>query len=78
MDAADCRLVAGVAEWLFGKVLLGTWSKTADHLAVCGRANGRGVMVDGLPWQTAGKSARYAGELVVHEPLDAVMRHLPF
>ena len=22
MDAADCRLVAGVAEWLFGEVLL--------------------------------------------------------
>ena len=23
MDAADCQLVAGVAEWLFGGVLLG-------------------------------------------------------
>ena len=29
-------------------------------------------MVDGMLWQTVGKSARYAGELVVPEPLDAV------
>ena len=29
-------------------------------------------------WQTAGKSARYIGELVVPKPLDAVQRHLPF
>ena len=35
-------------------------------------------MVDGIPWQTAGKSARYAGELIVPEPLDAVRRHLLF
>ena len=35
-------------------------------------------MVDGMPLGTAGKSARYAGELVVPEPLDAVRRHLPF
>ena len=35
-------------------------------------------MVDGMLWQSAGKSARYAGELVVPEPLDAVRRHLPF
>ena len=32
-------------------------------------------MVDGMLWRTAGKSARYAGELVVPEPLDAVRRH---
>ena len=48
------------------------------HLAVCGRADGRDVVVDGMPWRTAGKSARYAGELVVPKPLDAVRRHLPF
>ena len=35
-------------------------------------------MVDGMLRRTAGKSARYAGELVVTEPLDAVRRHLPF
>ena len=35
-------------------------------------------MVDGLLLRTAGKSARYAGELVVPESLDAVWRHLPF
>ena len=31
MDAADCRLVAGVAEWLFGEVLLDLRSKPADQ-----------------------------------------------
>ena len=31
MDAADCRLVAGVAEWLFGEVLLDVRSNTADQ-----------------------------------------------
>ena len=35
-------------------------------------------MVDGMLWRTAWKSACYAGELVVPEPLDAVQRHLPF
>ena len=35
-------------------------------------------MVDGMPWRTAVKSARYAGELVVPEPIDAVRRHLPY
>ena len=42
------------------------------HLAVCGRAAGRDVVVDGMLWRTAGKSARYAGELVVPEPLEAI------
>ena len=31
MDAADCRLVAGVAEWLFGEVLLEVRPKPADE-----------------------------------------------
>ena len=44
----------------------------AGHLVVGGRADGRDVVVDGMLWRTAGKSARYAGELVVPEPLDAV------
>ena len=35
-------------------------------------------MVDGMLWRTAGKSVRYAGELVFSEPFDAVRRHLPF
>ena len=30
------------------------------------------VVVDGMLWRTAGKSARYACELVFPEPLDAV------
>ena len=31
MDAADCRLVAGVVEWLFGDVLLDVRLKPADQ-----------------------------------------------
>ena len=50
----------------------------AGQLAVCGRADGRDVVVDGMLWRTAGKSSRYTGELVVPEILDAVRRHLPF
>ena len=83
MGAADCRLVAGVAEWLFDEVLLDGRPKPANQrsssfLSVRGRADGRDVVVDGMLWRTAGKSARHAGELVVPEPLDAVRRHLPF
>ena len=55
MDAADCRPVAGVVEWLFGEVLLDVRFKPSGHLAVCGRANGRDVVVDGMQWRTAGK-----------------------
>ena len=33
MDAADCRLVAGVAEWLFGEVLLDVRFIPADQRA---------------------------------------------
>ena len=35
-------------------------------------------MVDGMLWQTAGNSPRYAGDLVVPVTYDAVRRHLPF
>ena len=31
MDAADCRLVAGVAEWLFGEKLMDVRFKPADQ-----------------------------------------------
>ena len=31
MDAVDCRIVAGVAEWLFGKVLLDVRLKPANQ-----------------------------------------------
>ena len=31
MDATDCRLVAGVPEWLFGEVLLDVRPKPADQ-----------------------------------------------
>ena len=31
----------------------------------CGRADGRDFVVDGMLWRTAGKSARYAVELIV-------------
>ena len=30
VDAADCRLVAGVAEWLFGEILLDVRFKPTD------------------------------------------------
>ena len=36
------------------------------------------VVVDGMRRLTAGKSVRYAGELVVPETHVAVRRHLPF
>ena len=87
MDAADCQLVAVVAEWLFDEELLDVRFRPADQRSssfrpviwlVCGRTDGRDVVVDGMLWRTAGKSARYAVELVVPEPLDAVRRHLPF
>ena len=64
--------------------MLGLSRPIRDHrrsdgqMAVCGRADGRDVVVDGMLWRTAGKSARYAGELVVPEPLDAVRWHLQF
>ena len=51
---------------------------SAGHLAVCGRADGWDVVIDGMLWQTAGKSACYAGEEVFPEPLHAVWQHLPF
>ena len=50
---------------------LGRPIRDRRHLVVFGGADGR-------LWRTAGKSACYAGELVVPEPLDAVRRHLPF
>ena len=39
--------------------------RSGRSLPVCGRANGRDVVVDGMLWRTAGKSAHYAGEMVV-------------
>ena len=80
MNANDCRLVAGSAEWLFGEALQEVRSKPADqrssllrpYLAVKGRADGRDVVVDRMLWRTAGKSARYAVELVATVTLDAV------
>ena len=83
MDAADYRLIAGVVEWLFGVVLLdvGLNRPIRDHrrsgLSSVGLWRSRDVVVDGMLWRTARKSARYAGELVVPVPLDAVRRHLP-
>ena len=81
MDAADCRLVAGFAELLFGEASQDCKSYTGrseivavpvGHLAVCCRADNRDGAVDGKLWRTAGKSVRFAGELVVPELLDAV------
>ena len=31
MDATDCRLVAGVSEWLFGEILLDVRLRPADQ-----------------------------------------------
>ena len=31
VDEADCRIVAGVAEWLYGEVLMDVWLKPADQ-----------------------------------------------
>ena len=56
VDAADCRLVAGASEWLFGEVLPDDRSKPADQRSssfrpvICGRADGRDVVVDGMLW----------------------------
>ena len=50
----------------------------AGHLAVCGTADGRDIVVDGMLARTAGKSVRHTGELVATESLDAVRRHQPF
>ena len=53
-------------------------SKPADQRSssfrpvVYGRADGRDFVVEGMQRRTAEKSVRYAGELVVPEPLDAV------
>ena len=66
---AGCYVLAGQSEIVAVPI---------GHLAVCGSAYGRNVVVDGMLWRTAGKSARYASELVVPEPLDAVRRLLPF
>ena len=66
---AGCQVYTGQSEIVVSP---------AGHLAVCGRADGRDVVVDGMLWRTAGKSARYAGELEVPEPFDAVQRYLPF
>ena len=38
VEAAVGRLVADIAERLFGEVLLDVWFEPANHLAVCGRA----------------------------------------
>ena len=78
MDAADGRLVAYIDERLFGGVLLEVRINQNGHLAVCGRADGRDFVVDGMLRRTAGESFRYGGELIVPEPLDAGWRHLPF
>ena len=82
VDAADFRYVPGVAEWLFGEVLLDVrpipvHQRSSSFRPVCDRAEGRDVVVDGMLWRTTWKSVRYAGELIAPEPLDAVRRHLP-
>ena len=78
MDADDGRLVSAVVEWLFGAVLLDVRSKPADQRS---SSSIRSVIwryvAYGIQRRTAGKSVRYAGELVVPEPLDAVRRNLP-
>ena len=55
MDAADGRLLVHGVEWLFGEVLLHVSFKPAGYLAVCGRADGRDVVLDGMLRRTDGK-----------------------
>ena len=38
MDAADCRLVAVVAEWIFGEVLLDVRLQPADQISLSFRS----------------------------------------
>ena len=40
--------------------------RSGCHLAVCGRVDGRNVVVDSMLKRTAGKSVRYVVELVVN------------
>ena len=49
-----------------------------NHVEVCGRADRRDAVVDGMLRRTAGKSVRHAGELAVHKPLDTARRYLQF
>ena len=45
---------------------------------ICGRTDRMDVVVDGMLRRNAWKSVRYAGELVVPEPVDAFRRRLSF
>ena len=48
MDAADCRHVAGVAEWLFDEVLLDVSFKPADQISSLFRPVAR--LMAGMLW----------------------------
>ena len=79
MDVADCRIVAGVAEWLFGEILLDVRFKPADRRL----SSLRPViwwcvaeLMAGMLWWMACYVELLGNRLVT--PLDAVWRHLPF
>ena len=56
MDAADCRLVAGVDVWLFGVVLLDVRLKPADQRSSSSRPDIRrsvAKLIAGMLWKVA-------------------------
>ena len=56
MDAADCRLVVGVAEWFFGKVLMDVRFKPADQRSSSFRPviwRSVAELIAGMLWQIA-------------------------
>ena len=82
MDAADCRLVAGVAERLIGEVLLDARSKPSDQRSSSFRPviwRSVAELMAGMLWQMTCHGELLRNQLVVVVPnsLDAVRRHLP-
>ena len=75
MNAADCGLVAGVADWLFGVVLLDAWSKTADQRSSSIRPiiwRSVAELLAGILWQMA-----CHGELLGNKFVMLANRWLP-
>ena len=68
MDAADCRLVAGVAEWLFGEVLLDVRFKPANQRSSSFRPviwRSVAELMAGMLWQMACYGGLLGNQLVM-------------